>query len=240
MTGLARVQPDPGLDPGQGVTPFFPDWVIPLQAEGTERPVFVFPSGHDERAALAIDARIAGHVGRDHPFWGFDRRDSHRELVREQGIAALGAEYVAYVRAIQNTGPYLFYGTCLGGYLAWETARQLLDAGKEIAGVLFFEVPIRSDFANVRPGPIPVHSAHLWRLAHYIQLHPLPVDLTHLMTESWHGTRWWAPWQQLALGSFATVVVPDETEATLPSREERLARHIRAWIEKAESRARAG
>src|SRR5688500_6982301 len=35
-------------DPGEGITPFFPDWVVPLQLEGTGLPVFVFPSADNE------------------------------------------------------------------------------------------------------------------------------------------------------------------------------------------------
>jgi hypothetical protein len=226
-------------DSANEITPFLPDWVVPLQSEGTRCPVFAFPSGHDERTALAIDARIAGYAGRDHPFWGLGRDGSHHELVHAEGIPALGAEYVKFLRTIQQKGPYLLYGTCLGGYLAWETARQLLDAGEEIAGILFYEVPLRSDFANVLPGPVPVYSKNQWRMSHYIRLHALPIALTHLMTAAWHARRWWAPWQLLALGSLETIVVPDEITSTFVGREERIARHVRDWIEQTEARAQA-
>jgi hypothetical protein len=184
---------------------------------------------------MAVEAKLAGHVGRDHPFWGLGRDDSHLDLVRIEGVPALGAEYVKQIRAIQALGPYLLYGNCLGGYLAWESARQLLAAGEEISGILFYEVPLRSDYNNVLPGPLPVHSANLWRLAHYASLRPLPVHLTHVMTAGWHDARWWMPWQQLALHGVETVVIPGETEAAFERREERIARHVRDWVEQAEA-----
>jgi len=102
--------------------------------------------------------------------------------VDHSGVAALGAEYVAQIRALQTTGPYLFFGDCMGGYLAWETARQLLAQGEVIASMAFFEAPLRKTFAAVPTGPMPVDSANVWRLGHYYRPEPLPVALTHLMT----------------------------------------------------------
>jgi hypothetical protein len=238
MVGAVATHPE--LDRGQsdGITPFVPDWIVPLQAEGTSRPVFVFPSAHTERVALAIEARVAGHVGRDHPFWGFGRDESHLDRARVEGAPALAAEYVTQMRAIQGKGPFLLYGICLGGYLAWETARQLLAAGEEIAGILFYEVPLRSDYAKVLPGPLPVHSMFMWRLSHYFQMHALPIHLTHLMTAGWHVSGWWRPWQEVALGGVETVVIPGETKTAFVDREERIARHVRDWIERAEVRIR--
>jgi hypothetical protein len=210
-------------DPIAGFTPFFPSWVVPLQAEGRARPVFVFPAGHHERTALILEARIAAHVGREHPFWGFGRDDPQLDRLRANGVPALVAAYVAQIRTIQEKGPYLLYGNCAGAHLAWEAARQLLDAGAEIAGILFFEAPLRSDLSSVT--------------RHY-RPPALPVDLTHLVTKGWHAYGWAEPWRQVALGSAETVIIPGETEAAFERREERIARHVREWIEQAEARLR--
>lgn len=221
-----------------GTTPLRPEWVVPLQSEGRGRPVFFFPSAHSERGSLMIEARLAQHVGREHPFWGFALDATHRERVRLEGVNILGAAYAAQMRAIQPVGPYLLYGNCLGAYLAWETAGQLLEAGEDVAGILFYEAPIRSDFGNVRRGPIPVDARNHWRLLHYVRVRPLPVHLAHVMTAEWHASGWWKPWREVALGSYETVVVPGETESAFVDREERIARHVREWIEAAENRLR--
>jgi hypothetical protein len=228
--------------PSEGITPFFPDWVVPLQLEGTGRPVFVFPAADNEPGAIRTEARVANHVGWDHPFWAFGRDDAQLDLVREQGVAALIAEYIAQIRAIQATGPFLLYGNCIGGYAAWETARQLLDMGEEIAGMFFYEVPIRPDFATVLPGHPPVHSTrNIMRLSHYYRLQALPIDLTYLMTESWQGWNSWAPWQDVVLGTFESVVLPNlslGTQEFLARREAMIAEHVRDWIDKSEARLR--
>lgn len=238
MIGAVASRVDRERNSSGGITPFRPEWIVPLQPEGAGRPVFVFPSGHDARASLAIEARVAGYVGRDHPFWGFQRDASSIDRGRADWAAALGDKCAAQMRTLQGGGPYLLYGNCFGGFLAWEAARQLLDAGEAIAGILFFEVPLRSDHAHVLPGPPPAHSANVWRLSHYYRVQPLPIHLTHVMTAGWRGSGWWKPWRQVALGSYETVVVPGETETAFARREERIARHVREWIEAAENRLR--
>ena len=236
MAGAVAAEAARDSTSDHGITPFFPEWVVPLHPEGTGLPVFVFPSGHDGRASLVIEARVAGHVGRGRPFWGFRRDASSIDRARADWAAALGAECAMQMRAVQSAGPFLLYGNCFGGVLAWETARCLLEAGDEVAGILFYEVPLRSGHANVLPGPPPAHSANVWRLSHYYSVQPLPVHLTHVMTAGWRDGGWWKPWQEVALGSYETVVVPGETESAFDRREERIARHVRDWIATAERR----
>jgi hypothetical protein len=216
---------------------------VPLQPEGTGRPVFVFPSADNERRAIATEMEIARHVGRQHPFWAFAREPAHLDRVREHGVATLAGEYVAQIRALQGQGPFLLYGNCVGGYLAWETARQLLDLGEEIAGMLFYEVPLRAEFDRVLPGHPPVHSGNLWRVSHYYRLQALPIDLTQVMTESWHERGWWAPWQELARGDTRTVVIPNlslSPQDFLARRQALIARHVQDWIDTAEVRRQQG
>ncbi len=114
----------------------------------------------------------------------------------------------------------------MGGYLAWETARQLLAQGEVIASLAFFEVPLHKTFAAVPTGPMPVDSANLWRLGHYYRPEPLPVALTHLMTHPWHGANWWRSWQHVALRGTETVLLPDGDTQSQPAR---LASAIHHW-----------
>ena len=224
--------------PTQGITPFVPDWVVPLQRVGAGRPVFVFPAAHSEVHALAGEARVAALVGRDHPFWGFRQEHPQLERAREGGAATLAAAYVAQMRVIQGEGPYLLFATCGGGYLAWDVARQLLAAGERIAGILFYEVTLRSDFGELLPGQTPVHVSLPWRLSDSYRPEALAVDLTFLMSEFWRETTWWTPWRQVTRGAFEPVVItPDGDFAA--RRDEIVAEHVRRWIERAESRPRA-
>ena len=229
--------------PTAGAAQSIPDWVVPLQREGDGRPVFVFPAGHNETWALAKDAQIAAHVGHRHPFWGFQRDHPGLDRAREEGLPTLAAEYVRQIRSIQDEGSYLLSGNCAGGYMAWETARQLLASGQEIAGLLLYEVPLRADFAQLLPGVTPAHVSRPLDLSQYYRPAALPIDVTFLMTEPWHGMGWWQPWQEVTGGVFTSVVIPVDAQDTSGFRAQReaiIAGHMRAWIETAEARAHNG
>jgi hypothetical protein len=211
-----------------------PEWVVPLQREGDARPVFVFPAGPEDLPNLTLDAQIAALVGRRHPFWGFRRDHPHLERARENGIAMLVAEYVKVMRQIQGQGPFLLFGNCVGGYLAWEAAGQILDAGEEVAGLLFYEVPLRPDFERVMPGSTPRDISPARSLSLYYRPRPLALDLTHLMTAGWQARGWWTPWREIVRGRLeAVVIAPDPTDAH--SRDALLAEQMRAWLARSES-----
>jgi hypothetical protein len=235
---IADLDAEPRDDAGDGVTPFFPTWVVPLQPRGAGRPVFVFPAGHNESVAMAIEARVADHVGREHPFWGFGRADPGLDGARAGGIPAMAAEYVAQMRAIQGRGPFLLYANCAGAPYAWDVARQLLGDGEAVAGMLFYEAPLGPEAVGPVPAVTPAQITSPSPTARDYQPPPLPVHLTLLMTKFWWEQRWSAAWQEVALGSVETVVIPGETEKAFVRREERIAVHVRDWIEQAEARIR--
>jgi hypothetical protein len=237
---IADLDAEPRADAGEGVTPFFPTWVVLLQPEGAGRPVFVFPAGHNENVAMAIEAQVASHVGREHPFWGFGRDDPGLHGAREAGIAAMAAEYVVQMRAVQERGPYLLYANCAGAPYAWDVARQLLGDGEAIAGMLFYEAPLRRDAVLPLAATIRMPVPSIARTEDEYRPPPLPVDLTLLMTRYWWERQWSAPWCDVALGGVETVVIPGETAPAFDRREARIARHVREWIETAERRVRDG
>jgi acyl carrier protein len=232
--------------PIDGISPFFPNWAVRLQRHGDRRPVFVFPPAEGGIWELYGPALIAARVGRDHPFWGFRRDHPDLEHVRRNGIEALAAEYARQMRIIQGRGPFLLYAVCGGGLVAWESARQLLAAGEEIAGILFHEVDLRPDSAELPPAKT---SANTTSSESPVPYRPpaLPVDLTLLMTATWQARGGSAGWPQLAQGSGATIVMPGGSVYRHLLYLDELGRghlnlivkHVRNWIEKSEARARA-
>ena len=193
------VTPEPG--PGEGTDRLLPEWVVPVQREGTGRPVFVFPGGEFGLKSLARDAQIVAHVGRDHPFWGF--RLDHPFFAdvreRENPVPLIAAAYVRQMRRIQPQGPYLLYGICGGGLLTWEAAKRLIAAGEIIAGILFYEVPLSERLFALHDGYSPAQTTSWWR-PFPNPPQPLPVHLTLLMTEAWNDRRDSVQWTWLAAG----------------------------------------
>jgi thioesterase domain-containing protein len=58
--------------------------------------------------------------------------------LRAQEIARQSA---ASIRALRTHGPYLIGGYCYGGVLAFETARQLVEDGEDVALLALFDTP---------------------------------------------------------------------------------------------------
>ncbi|MGH2615286.1 MAG: phosphopantetheine-binding protein [Thermomicrobiales bacterium] len=234
---IGELRAERAAETGEGTTPFFPRWVVPLQRAGAGRPVFVFPGGMGSKWMLIKDAQVAALVGRDHPFYGFQRDRPHISRTRADWIPAMAAGYAEQIRLIQGRGPYLLYALCNGGPLAWETTRQLTNGG-ETADILFYEVPLAADYATSLGSAVTPIDVDPGRMPPYLP-EPLPVDLTLLMTEAWQAKDRSAGWRQVARGQIETVVMPGDTPGAhnlYADREEMIAEHLRDWIARSEAR----
>ena len=235
---VTELNAKPGPDLSGGITPFFPEWVVPLQPEGSGRPVFVFPGGSGNGVVLAKDAQIAAMVGRVHPFFGFSREEAHVAMDRDDWVTATAADYVTQIRTIQARGPYLLYAICSGASFAWEVARQLLAAGTTVAGMLFYEAQLETNSVEPgRPRYLPLGPPPGRAPSHVPE--PLPIDLTLLMTAAWQAEGKSDGWFEVARGRVDTVVMPGSTpgvRALYHRREAMIAEHLRDWIARTEAR----
>jgi thioesterase domain-containing protein len=107
------------------------DWrVVELRATGSGTPII----GINNVGILHALARRSG----------LDRRMLCLRLFepgRPHGIdgltlAEIAARYVALLRGVQPTGPYVLLGECVHGVLAWAVAQQLLREGERVEAVL--------------------------------------------------------------------------------------------------------
>jgi thioesterase domain-containing protein len=82
---------------------------------------------------LLMLARFAPHMGTDQPVFGFRPRwiDGHGEAYSSVNEAA--GEFLAELRAVQPSGPYALGGYCVGGVIALEMARQLIQSGEKVS-----------------------------------------------------------------------------------------------------------
>jgi thioesterase domain-containing protein len=117
-----------------------PRWtsLVPIQPRGTRPPFFCV---HGGGALVIFYHPMARHLGPDQPFYGLqppgsvhDTRDPHI-----RSVEAMAAHYLAEVRQVQPTGPYLFGGASYGGLIALEMAQQLAAEGQETALLAMFD-----------------------------------------------------------------------------------------------------
>jgi amino acid adenylation domain-containing protein len=99
--------------------------VVPIRAEGTRTPFFcVHPVGGN----VLCYAALARQLGPEQPFYAF-QSSTERE---QHTIEAMAEYYLQHLRAIQPQGPYRLGGWSMGGVIAFEMARELVEEGERV------------------------------------------------------------------------------------------------------------
>ena len=103
------------------------------------------------RRPLFMVHQVGGHVfsyralgkelGADQPLCGLRSRGLEAGEQPLATIAGMADHYLGLVRAEQPRGPYLLGGASMGGMVAWEMARRLLDDGEQIALLALMDSP---------------------------------------------------------------------------------------------------
>lgn len=112
--------------------------LVPIQADGSEPLLFMV---HDGDGHILNFRNLVPYLGKHQPFYGLEARgfdDKGEPLTSFEAIAAL---YVREIRTVQSEGPYYLSGFCLGGGIALDMARQLVEQGQEVALLVFIDTP---------------------------------------------------------------------------------------------------
>ena len=101
--------------------------LVAIQPEGRRRPLFMVPGIGGNVLCYGELARL---LGTDQPFYGLQARGLDERERPFERIEPMATHYVAEIRRVQPRGPYRIGGTCFGGLVAYEMARQLRQAGE--------------------------------------------------------------------------------------------------------------
>jgi phthiocerol/phenolphthiocerol synthesis type-I polyketide synthase D len=104
--------------------------VRPLRPKGTRLP---FYSAHPAGGTTGVYQQLAVLLGDDQPFYGLERFED------APSVEERAARYVLHLQEAQPEGPFRLGGWSFGGTLAYETARQLVEAGREVEMVVLFD-----------------------------------------------------------------------------------------------------
>lgn len=115
-----------------------PSWssLVPIQPGGS-KPLFFCVHGAGGNILLYRD--LARHMGADQPFYGLQAKGLDGRQPLNTSIEAMAADYVQEIRELQPSGPYYLGGYCLGGAIAFEMARQLVQQGQTVSLVAMFD-----------------------------------------------------------------------------------------------------
>ncbi|WP_199485387.1 type I polyketide synthase [Actinomadura craniellae] len=105
--------------------------VRPLNAGATGRlPIFI---AHPAGGTTGCYQQLVALLGPDRPVYGLERFEDAPSVVER------AARYAEHLQAAQPEGPFRLGGWSFGGVLAYETARQLTSAGREVELVALFD-----------------------------------------------------------------------------------------------------
>ncbi|MEV5570411.1 SDR family NAD(P)-dependent oxidoreductase [Spirillospora sp. NPDC052269] len=104
--------------------------VRPLKPSGDRRPIFI---AHPAGGTTACYRQLVDLLGDDQPVFGLERFDD------APPVEERAARYVQQMVEAQPDGAFRLGGWSFGGVLAYETARQLREAGRDVEFVALFD-----------------------------------------------------------------------------------------------------
>ncbi|MAE66968.1 MAG: hypothetical protein CMJ18_22135 [Phycisphaeraceae bacterium] len=112
--------------------------LVSLQPEGRRPPFFCV---HGIGGEVMFLRPIARRLSPDQPFYGIQARGLRADEAPDTDVATMARRYLDAIREITPSGPYYLGGYSSGGAITWEMARQLRDAGEDVAYLAFFDAP---------------------------------------------------------------------------------------------------
>lgn len=82
---------------------------------------------------------LATHLGEDQPVYALQAKGLYGEDEPHLTFVDAARDYIAEIREVQPTGPYMVGGFSGGGVTAFEIAHQLLQAGEEVSALVMLD-----------------------------------------------------------------------------------------------------
>ncbi|MCW5316912.1 amino acid adenylation domain-containing protein [Nostoc sp. KVJ3] len=106
-----------------------PSCLVPIQAKGTQPPLFCM---HSAGGQVIVYQHLAACLGSDQPVYGLQSRALNDPAVEHHSIDLMAVEYANAIRQHQPNGPYFLVGWSMGGALAVSVAKQLEQQGEKV------------------------------------------------------------------------------------------------------------
>jgi thioesterase domain-containing protein len=87
---------------------------------------------HDGDGEVMPYHGLAQQIRPGHPIYGLPPIGSDGHIMTPTRLGQVAAVYLQSVKKIQPRGPYLLGGLCIGGFVAFEMARQLEASGEQV------------------------------------------------------------------------------------------------------------
>jgi thioesterase domain-containing protein len=113
--------------------------LVAIQPHGSKPPLLFFPTFCGE---TSYAHGIATHLGRDQPVFGVQPSDPISQGQSYVPLEEMARRYADDLYALQPDGSFRIAGYCFAGVVAFETARQLVERGRQVKLVAAIETGI--------------------------------------------------------------------------------------------------
>jgi amino acid adenylation domain-containing protein len=117
--------------------------LVPFQTadnSGSARPAFFCVPGAGGNPIYL--SNLARALGPEQPFYGLEGAGFNGDRAPHATVEEMAAYYIDAIRAVQPEGPYHLGGHSLGGWVAFEMARQLRRQGHDVPLVAIIDTPV--------------------------------------------------------------------------------------------------
>jgi len=151
LSRLVKVRPIENAEYRGNDTPRLPI-LFPIQPKGTNLPMYIVAGAHENRYFdpvkmkssyeedfLRYLSNLVPHLGMDQPVYGFRPKGLLATEKPHKSVEEMAEAYIKEILEFQPEGPYFIAGECVGGIVAYEMARQLKAANKQVAHLIMMD-----------------------------------------------------------------------------------------------------
>ncbi len=112
--------------------------LVPIRPDGSRPPMFF---AHPLGGIVYPYYELARRLAPEQPSYGLQAAGFYSSQA-DTTVEEMAERYIAAMRVVQPSGPYLIAGWSFGAFVAYELARQLAKAGEEIALLAILDMPM--------------------------------------------------------------------------------------------------
>lgn len=104
--------------------------LVPIRAKGNKRPLYLV---HGAGLNLLLYTTIVSHLDEEQPVFGLQAKGLDGKEEPLHSIEEIASHYISEILAYDNSGTYALAGFSMGGYIAFEIAKQLVQMNKKVS-----------------------------------------------------------------------------------------------------------
>jgi len=129
-----------------GITPDKWRSLVALRPDGKKKPLFLI---HGLGLNVLLYTTIINYLDPDQPVYGLQAKGLNGIDKSLETIEEIASYYISEIMTVDSEGPYQLAGFSMGGKIAYELARQLMEMGKRVSFVGILDTAVESSIREL-------------------------------------------------------------------------------------------